>query len=521
MRKRFRVGIIGTGHIAPTYIECINAKFPILEIAGIASRHIENALKMGEEYNIPAFTIDEIISLPYIEIILILTPAPSHYDLIKKALMAGKHVYTEKTMTETVAQAKEVCALAKELGLYIGSAPDTFLGACCQTAKKAIDNGDIGRVTSFTVAANRNNQVLLSLFSYLRAPGNGLCIDYGVYYMTQLVHLLGRVKKASAVVDTPVPEVTNVIDGHPEFGNVYHNPNDSQLCAVLQMESGVSGTFMLNADSVLADQAVFYIYGTKGILILECANDFDAKVYLLKDSLDYFHPFTPQPLPLVNEYQDESRGIGLADMAQAILEGREAAASGKLATDVLEALTTILRSGKSGKTECTEEEDCYTHPYIKGISHVCLNAKHMDEMLEFYCGKLEFHEKNMLTYKAFYDLIDHDQDPTAPKHLLPILAAKKDEPWAINLEFGSGQYLEIFYPTGDKVELEHRDRYFGYDHFALETDDIYKAYDWVRSKGILPFRSVHRGADGIYSFWIEDPDGNQMEFVQNGLPCRE
>lgn len=154
------------------------------------------------------------------------------------------------------------------------------------------------------------------------------------------------------------------------------------------------------------------------------------------------------------------------------------------------------------------------HPVIRSTSHVCINAKRMDEMLEFYSEKLQFTVCGSLTFRDFYDLVDRDEDPAAPKHLLPSLREKGEQLWSVNLEYAPGQYLELFYPTDDKEELADRDRYFGYEHMAFDVADIHAAYEWVLSRGIEPFRSIHQAADGMYSFWIRDPDGNPMEFVQ-------
>ena len=131
---------------------------------------------------------------------LILTPAPTHEGLIRQALQAGKHVYTEKTMTLSTESAGELIALAKEKGLYLGAAPDTFLGAALQTARKAIDDGLIGEITSFEACANRDLDLLAGMFSFLRMEGGGICYDFGVYYLTALVSLFGPVDSLVASV---------------------------------------------------------------------------------------------------------------------------------------------------------------------------------------------------------------------------------------------------------------------------------------------------------------------------------
>ena len=135
--------------------------------------------------------MEEMLDDPEIRMIVNLTPAHTHYSVIRAALEHGKHVYTEKTLTDDINKSAELVRLANEKGLYLGSAPDTFMGAALQTARFAIDSGMLGEIHSFAVSANRNNDILLSLFDFLRKPGGGIVCDYAVYYVTALVKPAG------------------------------------------------------------------------------------------------------------------------------------------------------------------------------------------------------------------------------------------------------------------------------------------------------------------------------------------
>lgn len=95
-------------------------------------------------------------------------------------------------MTLAPETAAKLIELAEEKHLYLGSAPDTFLGSALQTARKAIDDGLIGEVTSFEACANRDLDLLASIFRFLRMPGGGICYDFGVYYLTAIVSLSAR-----------------------------------------------------------------------------------------------------------------------------------------------------------------------------------------------------------------------------------------------------------------------------------------------------------------------------------------
>lgn len=347
--QSIHAGVVGAGAISGRYIHTIQQKFPLIQIDRICATHPESARKKAAKFGLVPCTYEEMLQDGQIGLIINLTPACAHYDIIRRALMAGKHVYTEKTMTDDPAKARELVKLASDRHLYLGCAPDTFLGSALQTARKAIDDGLIGEVTSFCASANRNNDLLLSMFSFLRMPGGGVCYDYGVYYLTALVSLLGPVDRVAAAVRAPYPTHVNILPESAEYGQTMNTPNESQVSAVLQLESGVCGTLMLNADSVQNDQAKFMIYGTKGILFLQDPNQFGGDVLLLEEALELSKPPVLRKLPPANHYEEESRGIGAADLARSILSGQPPRASKELAAHVLDVLSGILESGTSGK----------------------------------------------------------------------------------------------------------------------------------------------------------------------------
>ena len=343
-RTALKVAVVGCGAISDVYLRNMIHRFTNLEVVACCAAHLEHAQRKAVAYGIRACTYAEILRDPAIDMVVILTPAPTHFDLIRDALLAGKHVYTEKTMTVEAAQAAQLLALADSKGLYLGSAPDTFLGGALQTARSALDGGQIGEVTSFQVSANRELDYLAGKYSFLRMPGGGICFDYGVYHLTALVSLLGPMGSAAAIVQNRNPVRVNCVPDSPEFGREYAYPNESQVAAVLQTRSGVSGCFSLNGDSVREDQAMFTLYGTKGILKLTDPNAFGGDVVLIPNTPDAPGGCAPQALESRFGFSEDSRGVGPAEMADAILSGRPNRASKEMAFHVLDVLEQILRS---------------------------------------------------------------------------------------------------------------------------------------------------------------------------------
>ena len=343
-----RVGVVGSGLISGIYLKNMIERFDVLEVAGLCSGHYENAKRRADEFGIPAYeSLDAMLADESVDMIVNLTPAPAHEDIIRRALTAGKHVYTEKVMTTSHDSARALAQLAREKGLWLGSAPDTFLGAAWQTARRAIDGGLIGEVTSFAFAANRDNSFLTSFFRFLNLPFGGVAYDYAVYYLTALCSLLGPVERVAAAVRAPYPAHRDIDPRSKTFGQDIATPNESEFSAVITLESGVSGTAMVNADSVIEDQHFFAIHGTKGILYLPDPNGFGGEVRLQPNWAYDEAPAAPRALEGRFGFADNSRGVGPAELAWAVRANRPARAGADMACHVLEVIDAIIESGRT------------------------------------------------------------------------------------------------------------------------------------------------------------------------------
>ena len=349
-RKPIKVAVVGCGAVSDVYFQNMTRQFDGLTVVSCCANHIESAERQGNKYGVTPQRFEEILDDPEIDLVVVLTPAPTHYQLIRQALLAGKHVYTEKPLTTSLDEAKELLRLADEKQRYLGAAPETFLGSGLQTARKAIDDGMIGDVTSFHVVANRDITMLASIFKFLRQPGGGICFDYGVYYLTALVSLLGPFQQVFAKVGNRQKVRENIFPQSPEFGTKYTYDNESLVNAILTTEQGVTGTLSLNGDSVLKDQAYFSIHGTKGILQLGDANQLGGDVLLIPNDPKAFSEVIP-PIALdpVSTINYNARGIGPAEMALAIQSGTRSRVSGEMAFHVLDTMIQIMRSGETNE----------------------------------------------------------------------------------------------------------------------------------------------------------------------------
>ena len=358
--KPVPIGIIGAGMISRTYLDSLIAKFDIIKVEAIADRSGERAGELAKEYGIRAVTVDQILEDETIKIIVNLTPPGAHGEVIEKILNSGKHAYTEKCFALTTDIAAKLCRLADEKGLYLGCAPDTFFSGWAQSARRLIDSGVLGTITSFAMVGNRDNERLLSAMDYMNRPGGGIILDYSVYYLTNLINMLGPVRRVSANIKAPYPTHVNQFELSPHFGETFDSPNESQFYSVLELENGITGTVSINADSVFFDQTYYAVYGNKGIMYLGCPDWFAGQVYIYDNTYDFAQAETPKRILQENPFgfNKDSRGVGVADMAWAIREGRGARASKERAFHVMDIQECMVKSHENNGVFITVNSTC-------------------------------------------------------------------------------------------------------------------------------------------------------------------
>ncbi|MBP1754376.1 MAG: oxidoreductase [Firmicutes bacterium] len=342
--KKVKVAMIGVGAISGIYLENITKLFQELELIGVCDLVRERAEQAQEKYQIQKLyeTMNDAFADPEVDMILNLTRPYEHYEVTKAALMAGKHVYSEKPLGASFEEGKKLVALAEEKKLMLGGAPDTFLGSGIQTCRRLIDDGYIGEpigAAAFMICHGHETWHPDPEFYY--KYGGGPMLDMGPYYVTALVNLLGGVSGVTGVTKTSFP--TRTITSQPKNGTIVDVDVPTYITGTLSFDNGAIGTIFTTFDVYYKQQARFEIYGTKGTLIVPDPNTFGGPIQLLRpEDGDY------KEMPLLFDYKENSRGLGLADMAKALQTGRDYRANYHLTEHVLEILTSFEKSSKKG-----------------------------------------------------------------------------------------------------------------------------------------------------------------------------
>jgi len=356
MKEPVRVGIIGCGAISGNYLK--NAQnLPILDIVACADLIPEAAKTRAEEYGIPKVcTVEELLADDSIAIVLNLTIPRAHAPIALQAIASGKHTYAEKPFALRREEGEKILKTAKEKGVLVGCAPDTFMGAGIQTARKVIDDGLIGEPVSFTAfMMGRGCEAWHPNPEFYYEPGGGPMFDMGPYYLTALLNLLGPVKRLSGLAAIAIPERT--ITSEAKYGKMIHVTTPDHLCGSIEFVNGAVGPIITSFATMHATydgQFPITIYGDEGTLRVPDPNGFDGSVQIRhagdEDWVDVPHAFVP----------GYGRSVGVADMAYAIRSRRAHRANGEQAFAVLDAMQGFLESSDTGR--CVTPATSYQRP---------------------------------------------------------------------------------------------------------------------------------------------------------------
>jgi predicted dehydrogenase len=343
--RKVNVGVVGCGNISGIYFQNLTQVFKNINVYSCCDIREQAAKDAAEKWGIPHIqTFDEMLECDDVEIILNITTPESHYEICKRALLAGKHVYVEKPLSLAFDEGSELVRISEERGLLLGCAPDTFLGAGIQTCRKLMDDDFIGEpvgAVAFMMCHGHESWHPSPEFYYKR--GGGPMFDMGPYYITALVNLMGGVREVMEMTNKAFDE--RIITSQPLYGKVVDVEVDTHVSGLLRFENGAVATIITSFDVWNSTLPRIEIYGTKGTLIVPDPNTFGGPVMLATKAGGGF-----REIPLTHIYAENSRGIGLSDMAQCMIEGRtNNRASGKLANHVLEIMCAIDESQRSGK----------------------------------------------------------------------------------------------------------------------------------------------------------------------------
>ncbi|MCY9696874.1 Gfo/Idh/MocA family protein [Paenibacillus alginolyticus] len=369
--EKVKVGVVGCGMISSIYLKnCTQVFNHILKVIACADLMPELARKRAEEFSVPTYcTVEELLANQDIDVVLNLTAPAAHAEINMRALHAGKHIYTEKPFALRREEAQEVLALAESKGLLVGCAPDTFMGASLQTCRKLIDDGWIGTpygANATIIMGSAGDGMHPNFQNFLKLGGDPM-MDMGPYYLTALINLLGPVRRVTGSANQLHAKIKVQNPKSSRYGDTIPVEAPTNVAAVLDFHSGAVASLQAAKES-FGYKPRLEIFGTEGNMTVPDPNFFGPVPGLDTTVIIQFRSGQSKEIPLTHGFTEDSRGIGLADIAYAIRSGRANRASGRLAEHVLDISLAIFEAS-------TEERHIHLQTHVERPAPLPLGLK--------------------------------------------------------------------------------------------------------------------------------------------------
>jgi len=280
-KKNIKMGMLGFGSMGKTHSYAIsNFKFFMKELpfsvvlSGVCTTSLEKSQAVANEFGFEFGTDcpDDIITAPDIDVVDICTPNIYHYDALKKAILAGKHIYCEKPLCVSYAQSKEIAELAEKSGKIHNIVFNNRFLAPIQRAKQLIEDNKLGRILSFNVSYLHSSAVYTSKNAGWKQNkdicGGGVLFDLGSHVIDLIYHLCGQFDEVNTLTQIAYEKRAGM-DGKPWKTNA-----DEAFYMIAKLKNGACGTITASKVAPGAnDDIILDIYGENGSIkfsLMDC-----------------------------------------------------------------------------------------------------------------------------------------------------------------------------------------------------------------------------------------------------------
>lgn len=350
-QDRLRIAIVGCGNIAGPYARNL-ATYPQLDLVGYSDLDLSRAAALAEKHGGRVFpSLDAVLADPDVDLVVNLTIHHAHYAVTKQALEAGKHVVSEKPLALTYAEARELVQLAEARGLRFGGTPFTFLGEAQQTAMKLVREGRLGTVR---LAYAEVNWGRIETWHPAPAPfyDVGPLYDVGVYPLMLLTALFGPARRVSSYGRVIYPD--RVTKG----GQPFTVSTPDFAVTMVELASGTLARLTTNFYVLnKASQQGIELHGDAGSLQLTNWQEPNGVVRLAP----FGEPYA-EVAPLREPPAGTVWGMNVAELADALREGRPHRATAEHAAHVVEILEAATASMREGRPVAVESSFAAPEP---------------------------------------------------------------------------------------------------------------------------------------------------------------
>lgn len=357
---QWNLGIIGCGYVADYYLATLKLH-PEMDVIGLVDRLPERASMLARRYNVPTYPdITSLLAEPKVDLIINLTNPREHFAVSKAALAAGKHVYSEKPLAMTMAEATALVEAAERKGRLIASAPCSVLSETAQTLWRALRNNAVGKVRVVYAEMDDGMVHRMQFRTWQSVSGMpwpykdefevGCTLEHAGYYLTWLAAWFGPASTVTSFASVQVP------DKLPGDTLNIDSPDFSVVC--IQFASGVVAR--LTCSILAPHNRRIQVVGDEGVLYTDDCWDYRSPVYsrrmLTIRRKTFLSPFrtrhrladAPYGRARTKGAQSMDFARGPAEMVAALQEGRTCRLSTRFSLHVNELALAIHYAREHG-----------------------------------------------------------------------------------------------------------------------------------------------------------------------------
>lgn len=309
-------GIIGAGVIAQEMAQALTNLYG--QVYAIASRTRERAEALAGQYPIHHVysSAQELLNDPSVDLVYVATPHNLHYDIMRQALLAGKHVLCEKAITVNSAQLREIRSLALERGLVVEEAMTLYHMPLYRELRRKVEQGAIGKVNMIQVNFGSCKPYDVANRFFSQDLAGGALLDIGVYALSFARYFLNqapnRIITTARFFETGVDE---------QSGIVLTNPSGQMAVISLSMRAKQPKRGVVSGDQGYlevenyprADRAAIYRLSADGPEWLQCGDTARALEYEAEDmekrvvnpALDGYETLTDEVMNLMTQIREQ------------------------------------------------------------------------------------------------------------------------------------------------------------------------------------------------------------------------
>jgi predicted dehydrogenase len=370
MSTILRAGLVGCGSLSQRgvlpHLSQPDAREKVRLVA-VADAVEERARQTAERFDVPVYFSDvgAMIADADLDLVLVITPITDHYRSALAAVEAGKHVYVQKAMTVTLAEADALLAARDRAGVKLAAAPGFELFPTTARLREAVAGGALGRVYTaytYTMGFGHEHESIRSGEGALAAidpawyyrPGAGPLPDVTVYSLQLLTSVLGPVRRVTALANTLEPQRT-----WRETTISIDIPDNNAV--LMEFTSGALGV-AIGADCRMGARAPWgglELYGRSGaleVVEVDQASGYPTRFVIhSRGQADEEVVATLGDQPYLRgahlEIEEPHVYADIMDLVDAILENRPPRATGEQARHVVEIIERAHVAARTGQAQ--------------------------------------------------------------------------------------------------------------------------------------------------------------------------